>query len=348
MPSPTSSVAADHLQPDTDLDPACDTGLLFDVCGMVDTIDRTDLCSECKKHLCRLIYDGFHNVLLNDEDLLTIRHPSKICYISRGNESGRLEFTTTTNPEALLIEEVVGVKTYIKPSDADRNTAAERLIGTLFNPEDDVWSLDQCRLWHVLDGSYSIGEAVRGRSFAEFARNHMILLNRIFQNRARLSAECFGRCYPHPQPMYNVAGVDSDTISAVALNSALRFTDPRVRVIVEDQLARPREWPEALRTERDPIRVLAVTEKTPPFEARMAALRHEEDYKSLEADCRQWIQNWRDNRQRRAELLEALPRTDLSAHALIMAWMREGDNKNELNKQMDLVEEAIECITSFY
>ncbi|KXX74762.1 hypothetical protein MMYC01_209283 [Madurella mycetomatis] len=329
-------------QLETNYDPACDTGLLFDACAMVDTIDRSGLCNECKRHACQQIYDAFHNTLLNEEDLLAIRHPSKICCVSRGEQSDRLEFMTTTNPDPVLIEEVMGVKKYCHPRKDGEQTVVEHLIDTLFQFEDDTWNLDQCKLWHVLEGAYMIEDAVRGRSIAEFARNHMMLLNRIVQNS--LPDQCRWQCYPHLDHLYNVATEGVGMNCALALDSAMRFMDPRVRSIVEHQLFHPGEWPVSLHDEPDSIRVIAFLEKTPAFEACMAALQHQEDYNFLQENRQEWIQKWRDGGQRRAEMFETLPQRNPHVFGMIRSWMSEGDDSQELNKQMDVLEEAIECV----
>lgn len=336
------SLGTGQLQLETEYDPACDTGLFFDACAMVDTIDRSELCSECKEHACLLIYGAFHNILLNEEDPLAIRHPSKICRVSRGEQSDRLEFTTTTNPEPVLIEEVMRVKKYCHPSKDGERTAAERLIDTLFHVQDDTWNLDQCKLWHVLEGTYLLEDAVRGRSIAEFARNHMMLLNCIAQNP--LPRQCRWRCYPHLPHRYNVTTEDVGMKCALALDSAMRFMDPRVRSTVENLLLHPGEWPVSLHEEPDSIRVIAFLEKTAAFEARMAALRHQEDYKFLEENRQEWVQKWRTGGQRRAEMLETLPQRNPDAFSMIRSWTSEGDDSREPNKQMDVLEGAIECV----
>lgn len=416
---PPTSLVTDQPQPDHVYDPACDVGILFDTCAMLDKVDKANMCRECTKHMCQLIDTACQNRLMNEDGLL-IRGSSQIFHVSRNELTGKLEFTTTINPDPVPIDEFVPVKAYCyaagisKPyeppieeqpanepqiaespaneasvdspneppfnealvnestvsepaaeessatsqpkepprrsaaeEDAGSRTPAECAIDTLYDPGSDAWDLDQCKLWYVLEGRYMIEDAVRGRSIADFARNHMLLLDRICKYPP--PTQCRGRCFPDPHPVYKIAdrGVaDVAQRTALALESALHYMDPRVRALVEDQLVRPHEWPEPLRSERDQIRLLAGIEEMPAFRARLFYLRHQPDYKSREENCREWIRRWREGKQHRAHLLATLPQRYPSVLAIISSWMVQGDNHRELVKQLDIVEEAIDCVVA--
>jgi hypothetical protein len=347
IPSATSSELAaaanesqDAVQPyveNGDYDPACDRGILFEMCAMVDKIDRMPTCDHCKHEMCELVTRAWDNLIRNDPGLLWTGSPlPRLLQIARGQESNRLEFYTSTNPQGARIDAAMAVKEYCQTEPHDEPTTVERAIDTLFQPGDDVWNLDQCKLWHNLRGFYSIPDAVRGRPIAEFVRTHMQLLNRLAHTPP--AAGCTGgECFPVVPRNYlqqdNVGGT-----SRAALDSALRHMAPTVANIIRDQLDRRGEWPGWLRNEPDLIRVLWIMERTGAFQARMYALRHDRHYQSFETNCRRWIQEWHDARPQRADL-----RANPSDEMQMLMGLYEGEVTEawEKSRQGEILDEAV-------
>ncbi|KAL2017266.1 hypothetical protein VTK56DRAFT_2378 [Thermocarpiscus australiensis] len=299
----------------TDYDPACDT-LRFDMLAVLAHIDDKEiLCVPCKQSLFRTARRAFERRLANNaaaEDLTLRGTPSQVrhaWYDARagGRSGGGLQFVMSANPQQRrVVDEATRVRMFCNP---DRHDAmVEATVDALFEPGDDVWNLAQCQLWCVLDGFYSIADAVRGRSVAEFLRTFMQPMNRrsqhrrsnLFERRTCQDNEgCFGGHLPAGYPGDGDIGAQTRMV----LWAATERMDRAVEQLVVEQLS---GCPEG----EDIIAWVATPERAPAFRARLEALRHKEDYAVLKRDADRRIREWREGGAARAEALARLPQTD--------------------------------------
>ncbi|GAB1321030.1 hypothetical protein MFIFM68171_11240 [Madurella fahalii] len=305
-------------------DPAVDT-VFFDINATLSAIELGNfLCDGCRRAMSRLVRKAFGR-RLDGEPGLVAPSPSQIRRISRDPDRV-LQFFSTLAPRAVPFASCAQLKAFLRP-DWDANLV-DATVAALSEPGDDAWNLAQCKLWHALKGRYTVQDAVRGRSLAEFMRSHMTLLNALLAEqwhagedgdeggdeegwrtceRWAVSLGGVGRspCFPELPYGYPHGGeVAGQARQAVA--SGLRYLDRGVAEIVrlalmEHRTRRARGAPEPAVAHEDEISVLAALEQTPAFKARLRALERTDRYRMLKWECTSMLSAWRSGAARAVE-----------------------------------------------
>ncbi|KAK4154931.1 hypothetical protein C8A00DRAFT_32289 [Chaetomidium leptoderma] len=317
--------------PATNYDPAYNT-LRFDILAVLSAIEstpETDLCTHCRHTVLRTARRAFDAILDTEPAELTTPTGRQIRHAFLKRDTGTLHFTTISTPghprtNPIPVADAITIRNFLSPT--HHETLLDALLKPLSESHDDNETLNlnlnlaQTQLWFCLAGTaFTLHDAILGRrSLAAFAHTHGQLLTNLTRGLRTCYAggpdsTCFG--LPVPEAFYYLYAGDVALQSRAAVRAALKRMDGPVAGLVEGQLLRSWEWPEAVRTrykgcsmdwydeeeggQVDWVEVLAAVEKMPAFRARMVALREREEYKRLEETVAEGVREWREGEGRR-------------------------------------------------
>lgn len=297
-------------------DPAYHT-LRFEMLWMLSSINRNsnELCPSCEKTVAHTVRDGYTRLLTrSDPNPLQPDSPgSRIPRAFVNPRNGLIDMRSTAQPPDAPpqhVEDAISLLHFHCPS--ARDAALDRLFAELYRPRDDTLNLAQTQVWWCVAGTYTIGDAVAGRSIAEFARTHMQLATNLTGGRAegqgrRVDLCCAVmrpvgeeeeeegggdpdrknyRCFGVPVEAGYPFGGDVSRQTTFAVNLVSRYMHPSVWWIVVEafkalEALEVGKWPAELVGERDRLVVLGTLERTEWFRERIRELAEGPEYRRV-------------------------------------------------------------------
>jgi hypothetical protein len=324
----------------TQYDPAWDT-LRFDILAVMSLIGlETRGCDACRHTLLGTAQRAFNTILVMANSISSTTGSTILsAWVEPADTTGPIYFTTTANPTPVRVLDALLVRNTINPERTREMIDRVVFDALLVTGEDDTLfgNLRHAQLWLVLDGRYTVADAVRTgdhtqKSLGEFARAHMALLNALARAQGgnvdplpvttNVCTACLGfqdddtlDCNMTGYPWGGDITLQTQALCAWWIPHHM---DKSVANIVRDGLfSRSRaEWPKQLvpkGTELVPdwVAVLDGLERLPAFQARLRGLaRSDEQYQKLQEKVEDILEEWREGADARAAAVASMMQTN--------------------------------------